>query len=55
MHLPANRRYGESRGASRDHAAREGPLGPSGRLILRRVPQRGAKRIGGLRGVVPPG
>ena len=36
---------------SRDHAAREGPSGPSGRAILRRVPQRVAGGSGGR----PPG
>ena len=41
--------------ANADHAAREGPTGPSGRAILRREPQRGAERSGGFRGVVPPG
>ena len=53
--LPA-RGYGEPRVLrGRDRAVREGPSGPSGRVILRRAPQRGAKRTGGFRGVVPPG
>src|SRR6266478_4878592 len=39
---------------SRDRAAREGPVGPSGRAILRWAPQRGAERSGGSWGS-PPG
>ena len=30
-------------------------MAPHDRVILREVPQRGAERTGGLRGVVPPG
>ena len=42
-------------GRARPSRGPRGAAGLSGRVILRRGPQRGAERTGGFRGVVPPG